>query len=75
MRRVRWSSSLSREVAKPARASGERIGSGTWRWWITTSVLPSARSVSVPVVCMPLAGSTQESRSGGRTSVNVALIW
>ena len=65
---------MSREVRKPARAWGERMGSGTCRWWMTISVLPSPRSVSVPVVCMPLAVSTQATRSGGTTSVNVALI-
>jgi hypothetical protein len=41
---------------------------------MTISVLPFPRSVSVPVVCIPLAGSTQASRSGGTTSVNVAII-
>ena len=41
---------------------------------MTTAVLPSPRSSSVPVVCIPLAGSNQASRSGGTTSVKVATI-
>jgi hypothetical protein len=53
---------------------GARIASGTCRWWMTTAVLPSPRSSNVLVVCMPLAGSTQASRSGGTTSVKVAAI-
>jgi len=39
-----------------------------------TAVLPSPRSLSVLVVCIPVADSTQASRSGGTTSLKVATI-
>lgn len=44
---------MSNEPRNPARASGARIGSGTFRWWMTTAVVPSPRSSNVQVVCIP----------------------